>query len=130
MMNPENIIFYLSFVALLFLFLISLYNYLTAPRIKAANNEIISNKFVSVLIPARNEESNIKECLDSILNQKYKNFEVIVINDESADNTYKIVQDISLKSDRIKLISGKPLPEKWVGKNWACSQLSGNASKR
>ena len=126
-MIPEFSIFYLSILVLLIFFVISLYNYLTAPRIKFPDNENISNKFVSVLIPARNEETNIKECLDSVLNQRYKHFEVIVLDDESTDNTYKIIRDISLKSDKIKLITGKALPEGWIGKNWACCQLAEKA---
>ena len=126
-MNPEFSIFYLSILILLIFFVISLYNYLTAPRIKFPDKEDIPDKFVSVLIPARNEETNIKECLDSVLNQRYKHFEVIVLDDESTDNTYKIIQDILLKSDKIKLIAGKPLPEGWVGKNWACCQLAEKA---
>ncbi|MFZ0453405.1 MAG: glycosyltransferase family 2 protein [Ignavibacteriaceae bacterium] len=126
-MNPENSIFYLSLFVLLILFVISFYNYLTAPRI-TVKKEIRSNKFVSVLIPARNEETNIKDCINSVLNQKYKNFEVFVLDDDSTDDTYKTVQDILLKSDKIKLMPGKPLPEGWLGKNWACSQLAENAN--
>jgi chlorobactene glucosyltransferase len=78
--------------------------------------------FVSILIPARNEEQNIKEFLPKVLNQTYQNYEVIVLNDHSEDNTLKELN--KLKNSRLKIINGKPLPKDWTGKNWACHQLS------
>ena len=50
---------------------------------------------ISVIVPAYNEEKRIKKCIDSILNQTYKNIEVIVINDGSTDNTLKVLDSIS-----------------------------------
>lgn len=50
---------------------------------------------VSVIIPAYNEEKCIKKCLESLTIQTYKNFEAIVIDDGSSDNTLKIVKDFS-----------------------------------
>ena len=124
-MSPGFLIFVISFFILLILFILAFYNYLTAPVLKNINEETGQDKFVSVLIPARNEEANIRECLKSVLNQNYKNYEVLVLDDESTDNTYKIVKDFN--NERIKLIEGKPLPGNWLGKNWACNQLAENA---
>ena len=45
-----------------------------------------NNLKISVIIPVYNSEKYIEKCLDSILNQSYKNFEIIVINDGSKDN--------------------------------------------
>lgn len=77
---------------------------------------------VSVLIPARNEEKTIQNCVNSVLCQDYGNFEVIVLNDNSNDNTKAILN--SIKSDKLKIVQGKPLPDNWLGKSWACQQLS------
>jgi len=79
---------------------------------------------VSVLIPARNEEENIQGCLSSILSQDYPNFEVMVIDDNSTDRTAEIVSGIAENDERVRLIRGKPLPDGWAGKCFACHQLS------
>lgn len=79
--------------------------------------------FVSVLIPARNEEKNIRQCTESILKQDYPRFEVIVLDDNSEDSTMKILSELSLKYDNLKVTKGMELPEGWSGKNFACHQL-------
>ena len=127
-MSFESFSFYINTSALLVLFIITLYNYLTAPGISESNKNINPEKFVSILIPARNENSNIKDCLLSVLNQDYTNYEVIVLDDDSSDNTYNIAADISAGNNKIKLLRGKPLPAGWLGKNWACSQLAENST--
>lgn len=60
---------------------------------------------VSVLMPAYNAEQYISEAVESILNQTYRDFEFIVVDDCSTDNTVKIVQ--SFKDPRIKIIENK-----------------------
>ena len=45
---------------------------------------------ISIIIPAYNAEKYIRECFDSIVNQDYRDYEVIVINDGSTDNTLEI----------------------------------------
>lgn len=105
--------------------LISVYNFFTAPVIKSGSNKIKNQDLVSVLVPARNEEKNILKCLQGILKQDYKNIEVIVLDDNSTDNTANLVS--SVQSDKIKLIKGKELQNGWLGKNWACYQLAQNA---
>lgn len=77
---------------------------------------------VSILIPARNEERNIRRCLDSVLNQDYGHFEVIVIDDQSEDATAAIVTEYAAADSRIRLIRGQPLPDGWKGKGWALWQ--------
>ena len=79
---------------------------------------------VSVLIPARNEESNIGRCIKAFLKQDYKNFEIVVLDDNSSDDTYNIVKKISSSIKNVRVVKGKPLPSGWLGKNFACHQLS------
>ena len=83
--------------------------------------------FVSVLIPARDEEANIKVCLESLQKQDYPNFEVLVLDDNSSDNTSNIVERIVATDNRIRLFRGEPLPEGWTGKPFACYQLAREA---
>lgn len=60
---------------------------------------------ISVIVPAYNAEKTIKKSVNSILNQTYKNIELIVVNDGSSDNTEKVIKEI--EDNRIKLISKK-----------------------
>ena len=109
------------------IFFVTLFNFFSAPLLK--NGPEIKNKFkVSILIPVRNEERNIKSCLVSLLDQDYPDFEIIVLDDFSTDNTVKCVHEIAEKTDNLKLLRGEPLPPGWTGKNWACFQLSQQAS--
>ena len=86
----------------------------------------ISLPFVSIIIPARNEEKNIKKCLLSILNQNYPNFEVLAIDDSSTDNTLRIMNKIKENardtSNKLKVISLSSKPDGWTGKTWASHQ--------
>lgn len=63
------------------------------------------NELISIIVNVYNEERYIKKCLDSIVNQTYKNIEIIIVNDGSTDNTLKICE--SYKDNRIKIISQK-----------------------
>ncbi len=82
---------------------------------------------ISVLIPARDEEANIKACLESLQKQDYPNFEVLVLDDNSSDNTANIVRRLAATDDRIQLLQGKSLPKGWAGKPYACYQLAKKA---
>jgi len=78
---------------------------------------------ISVLIPARNEEENIGDCVRSLLGQDYPNYQVIVLNDSSTDRTGQILEELAQADNRLKVIGGQPLPPDWLGKHWACHQL-------
>lgn len=60
---------------------------------------------VSIIIPMYNSAKYIKRCIDSILNQKYKDFEIIIINDGSTDNSLKICEEYD--DNRLKIFSKK-----------------------
>ena len=82
---------------------------------------------VSILVAARNEEDNIGDCLMSLQKQDYPNFEVLILDDRSTDNTAEIVNKFVENDSRFHLITGEPLPEGWVGKAYACHQLAKRA---
>ncbi|MCX7833428.1 MAG: glycosyltransferase [Ignavibacteria bacterium] len=117
------IISYIILILLLLLFSITILNLFTQKNFNKLNSEVIkgSQPFISVMIPARNEEKNVTKCIESILNQSYKNFELIVLDDNSIDKTFELVNQI--KDEKLKVVKGKPLPEGWVGKSFACQQL-------
>ena len=83
----------------------------------------VNYPFVSVLVPARNEEVNISNILTSLLDQDYPNYEVIVLNDNSEDRTGKIIEGIKSRYPQLTVINGKPLEPGWTGKCFACKQL-------
>ena len=83
--------------------------------------------FVSVLVPARNEERSISRCVQSLLSQDYPNFEVLVLDDSSTDGTRAILVEIASSQPRLSIIAGQPSSPGLVGKSWACTQLAGRA---
>ena len=78
---------------------------------------------VSILIPARDEAENIERCARSCLAQNYPDFEVIVLDDHSTDQTWSILKRLAAADGRLKIMQGQSLPEGWLGKYWACHQL-------
>jgi chlorobactene glucosyltransferase len=82
---------------------------------------------ISVCVPARNEERNIRRCIEGILNQDYPNIEVIVLDDRSTDSTPQILADIASRDSRLRPISGSDLPAGWAGKPHALFQASASA---
>jgi chlorobactene glucosyltransferase len=76
---------------------------------------------VSVVVPARDERRNIASCVQSILAGRYRNTEVVVVDDRSTDGTADVVRGIARGDERLTLIENPPLPDGWFGKPWACA---------
>ena len=85
---------------------------------------------ICVIIPARNEEKTILKTLKSLKYQKINNLEIVVIDDNSRDNTSKMVNKFKKEFKKIFLLSGKELPKGWVGKTWALKQAVDFANKK
>ena len=79
---------------------------------------------VSVLIPARNEASNITACLDAALSAGASVGEVLIYDDRSDDETPDLVRAHAARDARVRLIAGTELPQGWCGKNFACASLA------
>ena len=118
--------YYALICAASYFFLLSLANHYEMWRF-TLGPEIFDGPLVSVLIPARNEEKNIERCLNSLRTQLYKNYEILVLNDNSTDNTGTILSRIAAEDSRIRIFTGKPLPDDWYGKPFALHQLSQEA---
>ena len=76
---------------------------------------------VSLVIPARNEERNIRRCAESALASSYPRLEVIVVDDHSTDETGAIASALARDDARLRVITPDALPAGWFGKQWACS---------
>lgn len=82
---------------------------------------------VSILVPAKNEEKNIRSCIESLLCQDYPDFEIIVINDNSTDKTLEILLALGAEAadgsegrkHRLRYVNAPPAPAGWTGKNHA-----------
>jgi glycosyltransferase involved in cell wall biosynthesis len=92
------------------------------PYLDKFENTSKTNPKVSIILPARNEEEYIEKCLDSLINQDYDNYEIIVIDDSSEDSTGKIISEYAKNHPKIIPVSARPKPEGWMGKNWACME--------
>lgn len=78
---------------------------------------------VSIVVPARNEERNIERCLASLSASEYPDFEIVVVDDRSDDRTADLARTVPRgRAHRIEVVEGRPLPEGWLGKPWACWQ--------
>lgn len=82
---------------------------------------------VSILIPARNEERNIRRCVQAALEQDYPRLEVIVLEDRSSDGTAAILRELQSQDARLKALSGQELPSGWAGKPHALQQAAQQA---
>jgi Glycosyl transferase family 2 len=115
----------LAVVAFLFaaipagLFVVNLFLYRPLANLPVATVEPIS-----VLIPARDEEQNIRATLEAVLANRGCDFEVIVLDDHSTDRTAEIVRPVAVNDPRVHLEAAPPLPAGWCGKQHACHVLA------
>ncbi len=128
-----NAIAGILFGTLVVLFINLLLNLMVFPRLQPATQDDLQRKIgvcpmVSILVPSRNEADHIEDCGRSLLGQRYEKLEVLVLDDQSSDETPAIVQrlidELPLEQrGRLQLIQGQPLPDGWIGKSFACYQL-------
>jgi hyaluronan synthase len=84
---------FLTTFVLLCVLVLSYFKY-KDPYLNAKNIDISNGPLVSIVVPAKNEEKNIRNCVQSCLNQTYRNKEIIVVNDGSSDSTGEILDEI------------------------------------
>ena len=71
---------------------------------------------VSIVIPARNEERNLEQALESVLAMDYQDLEIIVVNDRSTDRTGAILETMAERNARLAVVTIDDLPAGWIGK--------------
>ncbi|ACF10675.1 glycosyl transferase family 2 [Chlorobaculum parvum NCIB 8327] len=125
-------IFYQLFIlgSLLVFFGIVLKNFIDLGSLPSTTGSETYRPKVSLLVPARNEEMNITACVSSLLAQRYPDFEVIVLDDQSTDATLPALRELAggAGGSKLRIVEGTELPAGWHGKAWACQQLAGYAS--
>lgn len=117
-----TIFIYAALIFLVIRFSVTLFNFLSNPKLPRSIKHFHDK--VSILIPARDEAENIIQLLQSIKEQDYTNYEVIVLDDNSSDNTFELVEHFAVENHQFKIVSGNELPIGWLGKNYACHQLA------
>jgi chlorobactene glucosyltransferase len=117
--------FFISF-ALLIIGITVILNLVFFPRLQQGWPE--EQPRLSVLIPARDEAAVISQTVRRVLAQTYSNFELIVLDDHSSDSTAELALQAAGSDERFHLFYSEALPRGWLGKNWACHQLSKAAS--
>ena len=129
-MDLFEIQYYIILVICIFTFLITVSNFFFLNSLRDSFGmfeDVADGELVSVLIPARNEETKIGLSLAALVLQRYTPMEILVLDDDSGDNTLEIIRSFEQIDDRIRVIQGKELPDGWIGKNWACHQLFNEA---
>ena len=72
-----------------------------------------------------NVERYIKICVDSILNQTFQDFEIIIIDDASSDNSYKICQKLYGNNEKIRLLRQETNQGQGIARNWGIENATG-----
>jgi chlorobactene glucosyltransferase len=123
--------FYVIFSSLAFIagviIITWLHNQYQLDQMVAPVPPVTEGPLISVCVPARDEERNIGQCVQALLAQSYPNFELIVLDDRSADSTPDILRRIAAKDHRLLVIPGSILPPGWAGKPYALTQAASAA---
>jgi glycosyltransferase involved in cell wall biosynthesis len=77
---------------------------------------------VSAILPAKDEEANLPDCLRSVCRLEYPNLEIFVVDDRSTDRTGEIARQIAAADPRIRVLTIHDLPPNWTGKTHALDQ--------
>jgi len=91
--------------------------FFTVPSCRRGNAKNTASPMISIVIPARNEATNIPHLLSSLGTQINEGDEIIVVDDHSEDKTATIAENYGAK-----VIKSEQIPRGWTGKTWACYQ--------
>lgn len=114
-----EILFYSFILVVLLEIIIYVFIYGRFAFLKA--QKIIPNNLqpVSVIVCAKNEEENLKAHLSSLINQSYPNFELVLVNDSSNDNTLEVMEDFAQHHQNVKIVDVKEVETFWGNKKYA-----------
>lgn len=107
--------FFLLIVLINLIYFFAFFSFATS----ATKNKLHPQQPVSVIICAKNEAENLRNFLPSILEQDYRDFEVIVINDASADETLEVIEEFQQIDPRVKCVNVENNEAFWANKKYA-----------
>ena len=114
---------------IIFYLILSIWLFCSIKKLRSETSHTTSDQtfpMVSIVIAARNEEKNIKQCLEKCVNQAYPSikFEIVVVNDRSEDKTAKIIKKFAIDYKNVRLINIEALPAEYKnsGKKYALKQ--------
>src|SRR5699024_3433472 len=96
-----------------------------AIQMEEPTNNIDEGTKISVILPAYNAEQGIQIAIESILNQSWKNLELLIVDDCSPDNTLQVIHDYAKKDERIKVFSTPVNSGPYVARNIALAAATG-----
>ncbi|WP_335871671.1 glycosyltransferase [Bacillus sp. 2205SS5-2] len=105
--------------------LFTIVNIQTMPSLKRIDQN--EKSLVSVLVPLRNEERNVPELIQTLKNLSYTHTEFLLLDDQSTDQTNRLLSTAIAGDNRFRLMDGVSLPNGWVGKVHACHRLASEA---
>jgi chlorobactene glucosyltransferase len=116
----SSIVNVLLIIQSILVFLLAGYEYLTLmhfPALPENSDPFPKGLTVSIVLPVRNQANTVSECVTSLVGLEYPAKEIIVVDGNSTDETQDVLKSFGGK---IKIVEEEPLPQGWVGKNWAC----------
>ena len=103
--------------------------YRLKPWLLSAQPQISGHEpLVSIIVPCRNEAANLPRLLNSLEKLRYRNFEIIIVNDHSSDDTQQIAVNAKARFKNLRVIETLDRPLDWGGKNWACYSAVSHAT--
>jgi len=106
----------------LFIFLFAGYEYITLmhfPALPSLSGNASETPLVSIILPVRNQAKTVQACVESLVHVDYPQKEIIIVDGGSTDGTLDQIRGVA---DKVRVVHEDPLPQGWVGKNWACNQ--------
>lgn len=120
--TPMTLVTIFQLLLIIFVVIYLSVNMVYLVKVEPVAEESASYPYLTVCIPARNEERDIKACVESLLKQDYPEFEVIVVDDNSTDETAEIVCSMKAQYPNLVFIPGEQLASGWIGKPYALYQ--------
>ena len=117
-MNLTSILF-IVFIVIVGIQLVYYSTFLFSFALQRAETKLKKHIPLSVIICAKNEAKNLEENLPYILNQNYSNFEVVLVNDSSSDETLEVMEHFEANSKNIKIVDVKSNEAFWGNKKYA-----------
>src|SRR4051812_38104679 len=88
---------------------------------------VVDPPLVTAIIPAKDEELTLRECLASVCAQTYPRLEIVVVDDRSGDRTGEIARDFAAADPRVEVLTIVDLPDGWTGKTHALQAAADRA---